>query len=295
MTHILAYNCFFAMQAPANMVYYRCMSQNDIVCKATTDTFVRFGIVLLALFGFSIYFMYDGAIGYRKANEAYFCHQAFAELGKQSENCNDEAEWKKLRETTPLINAAREGDDLYVEYNNEIVPLPTDCEAATACPEEVMSLSAVKAGWDECWKLYSKRKGMPYNTGEHPYDTASISHQWIGAAVGLLLTAFGFFLVIRTKRRELAIRGQQITAVGRTFNISDIESIDLRQWGKGFKGVAYFTVQGKKLRIDGMTYGGFNPDKGEPAEAFMKAVLTQYKGDIIDYEQPESNSESTGA
>ena len=110
-----------------------------------------------------------------------------------------------------------------------------------------------------------------------------------------MLTAFGLFLVIRTKRRELAIRGQQITAVGRTFNISDIESIDLRQWGKGFKGVAYFTVQGKKLRIDGMTYGGFNPDKGEPAEAFMKAVLTQYKGDIIDYEQPESNSESTGA
>ena len=272
------------------------MSQKDIVCKATTDTFVRFGIVILAIFGFSIYFMYDGAIGYRKANEAYFCHQAFAALGKEAEATHDEAAWAEQRKRTPLIQAKQEGNDLVVEYNNEIVPIPADCEAAQSCPEEVMSLATIKKdGWNECWKKYSERKGMPYNTAEHPYDTASISHQWIGAAVGLLLTGIGLFFVIRTKRRELALRGDRVTAAGKSFSVAEIETIDLRQWGKGFKGVAYFTVKGQKIRIDGMTYGGFNPDKGEPAETFMQALLTQYKGDIIDYEKQASNGESANA
>lgn len=273
------------------------MSQKDIVCKATTDTFVRFGIVILAVFGFSIYFMYDGAIGYRKANEAYFCRQAFDALGKQSESITSEEEWVELRKSTPLIPAKQDDDgSYYVEYNNEIIPLPADCEAAQSCPEEAMSLTDIKdKGWNACWQSYSKRKGMPYNTAEHPYDTASISHQWIAAAVGLILTGIGLFFLIRTKRRELALRGEQITAAGQSFSVSDIESIDLRQWGKGFKGVAYFTVKGKKIRIDGMTYGGFNPDKGEPAEAFMQAVLSQYKGDIIDYEQPDSNEKQADA
>ena len=34
-----------------------------------------------------------------------------------------------------------------------------------------------------------------------------------------------------------------------------------------------------------MTYGGFNPEKGEPAEAFMRELQSRYKGDIIEYEQ----------
>ena len=50
------------------------------------------------------------------------------------------------------------------------------------------------------------------------------------------------------------------------------------------------TVNGKKVKIDGMTYGGFNKAKGEPAEAFMKALLAQYKGDIIEYEQSDKGA-----
>ena len=59
------------------------MTNTPIICHPTRDTFVRFAIVLAAFFGFGLYFFYDGAVGYRKANEVYFSYQAFAELGKE--------------------------------------------------------------------------------------------------------------------------------------------------------------------------------------------------------------------
>jgi len=83
-----------------------------------------------------------------------------------------------------------------------------------------------------------------------------------------------------------------VTAAGQQFSVADIRSIDLRQWGPGFKGVAYFRVKGRRVCVDGMTYGGFNKAKGEPAEAFMQAVLAQYKGEIIEYEIPEKNGQA---
>ena len=89
------------------------------------------------------------------------------------------------------------------------------------------------------------------------------------------------------ERRVLALEGSQITAAGRTFDVADIERIDLRQWGPGFKGVAYFTVKGAKVRVDGMTYGGFDPAAGQPAEALMQALLAQYRGEILEYEQKD--------
>lgn len=57
------------------------MANNDIICRPTLDTFIRFGIVLAAFLGFGIYFFYDAAIGYRKANEVYYSYRAFALLG----------------------------------------------------------------------------------------------------------------------------------------------------------------------------------------------------------------------
>ena len=56
---------------------------------------------------------------------------------------------------------------------------------------------------------------------------------------------------------------------------------------KGFKGIAYATVNGRKIRMDGMTYGGFDPAAGQPAEALMQALLAQYRGEILEYEQKD--------
>lgn len=266
------------------------MSQTDIICKATTDTFVRFGIVILAVFGFSLYFVYDGAIGYAAKNEVICSYKAFADLGEAALKEKDADAWRAQRESTPLLATEKtaEGELLAVQGEARY-PLPADCEAATHSPAEVMDLQAMQ-DWHACWEKYTGRKGMPIKPGEHPYDAGAIREQWIGSVVGFALVVLGLYFVVRTYKRELALRGNVVTAAGQSFRVDEITLIDLRQWGTGFKGIAYFTVNGKKVKIDGMTYGGFNKDKGEPAEAFMKALLAQYKGDIIEYEQSDKGA-----
>lgn len=264
---------------------------HDITCKPTLDTFVRLGIVLAAAFGFGLYFFYDAAIGYPKANEIYLSHRAFANLGAQATALNTTSPeaaqtWKQQRETTPLIAARRRQDGILCAAGLKLLtPLPPDCPAAQSCPPETHDLAAMQTSWNQCWQDYTQRMGYPIKPAEHLYNDLNIFEQriagWVCMGISVLLVA----LVLRLSRRKLALHGDQVTVGSTTFPISDITCIDLRQWGVGFKGVAYFTVNGKKLRVDGMTYGGFSRKNGQPAETFMQGVLSQYHGDIIDYEQ----------
>lgn len=264
----------------------------DITCKPTLDTYVRLGIVLAAVFGFGLYFFYDAAIGYPKANEIYCSHKAFAALGARATELSDTSTaadiWKRERESTPLISAQRRADGtLCVTYQKILTPLPTDCEAATSCPIETHDLKAMQTSWSQCWQAYTQRMGYPIKPAEHLYNDLSITEQriagWVCMGFSLLLGA----LMIILSRKRLTLRGSQVTIGSTTFPISEITCIDLRQWGVGYKGIAYFTVNKRNVKIDGMTYGGFSKKAGQPAERFMQAVLAQYNGEIIDYEPSE--------
>lgn len=261
------------------------MSETDIICKVTPDTFIRFGIVITALLGFAAYFFYDGSVGYRSVNEQVACYRAFATLGEEALTATESA-WA-VRTEKPLLAAERQGDDwVYADAAGHVYPLPLGCESVESCPPEVRDLAAMRKGWSDCWAAYSARRHFPIKPAEHGYDAAAIREQWYA---GALFSVTGFVLLgfaLRTRGRELALRGDQVTAAGQTFAVADIQSIDLRQWGPGYKGVAYLRVGGRKIKADGMTYGGFSRAKGEPAEKFMKALLALYKGEIIDYEAP---------
>ena len=255
------------------------MTTHSIICRPTRDTFVRFAIVLAAFFGFGLYFFYDGAIGYRKANEVYFSHQAFAKLG--SEACND-APWGAERALQPLLNAKQvEGEWLM----DEKYPLPTNCEVVSCTPPEAADYEAMKKSWADCWTAYTARMHYPVKPADHAFDTAAIREQWIAGGVCMLISVLILYLICRTARRTMQLVGSTVTAAGQQFAVSDISRLDLRQWGKGYKGIAYATVKGRKIRLDGMTYGGFDPAAGQPAEEFMQALLAQYKGEILEYEQ----------
>lgn len=268
------------------------MATNDIVCKPTLDTFVRFGIVLAAFVGFGFYFFYDGSIGYRKANEIYCSYQAFAKLGEEATQTKDARTWEAARQRTPLIKAQQEGDELVATVEGHFYPLPPQCEAAKSCPPEASNHAAMNSSWNECWIAYTSRMHYPAQAGDHGYDAAAIREQWYAGSVCMLISLIIIGLMLRTKNRVMAIRGEELTAAGQTFPISSITRLDLRQWGKGFKGVAYATVNGKKIRLDGMTYGGFDPKKGEPAEQLMQALQARYKGEIIEYEQEPENEQT---
>ncbi len=264
------------------------MSEPTIICKATRDTFCRFGIVLLAFFGFGLYFFYDGAIGYRKVNEAICSHEAFAALGEKKAGEMTALQWADMLATGALIPTPEGQPDMATNDSGKLFPLPAGCEATRGYPAEMRDQAAMAASWNDCWKAYSERKRFPLEPGDHPHDEASIREQWYGGSVCMLVSALIIALMLRTSRRELSLRGDTITAAGRQFRIADIERIDLRQWGPGFKGAAYFTVGGRRIKADGMTYGGFSRAQDEPAERFMQAVLARYDGEIIDYAKEDS-------
>lgn len=259
------------------------MIDSSIICRPTTDTFVRFGVVLLAFFGFGLYFFYDGSVGYRKANEVYFSYQAFARLGAEA---SKGGAWSTA--VKPLIEAEQVGGEWMVEGR---YPLPADCEAARTTPAEAADHAAMSKSWADCWTAYTARMHYPVKPAEHAFDTAAIREQWLAGGVCMCISAVIVYFILRTRRRVMALEGELVTAAGRQFRVAEITRLDLRQWGKGFKGVAYATVNGRKVRLDGMTYGGFDPAAGQPAEAFMQALLARYQGEILEYEQ---NKETAG-
>lgn len=261
------------------------MTIPSITCHPTRDTFVRFGIVLLAFFGFGLYFFYDGATGYRKANEVYFSYQAFAELGKQA---SAGIPWSSSQASRPLIAAEQVEGEWMVEGK---YPLPAECAAVHFTPQEAADFQAMSRSWADCWTRYTARMHFPVKPAEHAYDTAAIREQWLAGSVCMLISALIIFLMLRTRSRTMALHGDQVTAAGQQFSITDISRLDLRQWGKGYKGVAYATVKGRKIRMDGMTYGGFDPAREQPAEQFMQALLARYQGEILEYEQKDSQKD----
>ncbi len=267
------------------------MSKANIICKATSDTFMRFGVLLVALWGFGLYFFYDAESGYASQNEAYFSYQAFEKGGAKAQQMS-ESEW--LNAYTPyssLIDASMVDGVLCVIVENEekttLYPLPPHAASQTGMPEEYLNYQQMRKSWNEAWVQYSSR--MRYALKPHdPHDAASIAEQWVAGGVAFALSFILLFFTIRTRRRCLSIIGSTLTVAGHTFDVADIERLDMRQWGPGYKGAAIFTVKGKKIKADGMTYGGFDAKKNQPAEQFMQAVLAQYKGEVIEYATEET-------
>lgn len=260
------------------------MADTDIICKPTADTFIRFGIVLAAFFGFGLYFFYDGAIGYRVENEVFASYHAFAELGKDAETLSA-SRWAE-RTQKPLFEQITEGDEVCAVAGEQHYPVAVSDRLYTF-PEEALNQTQMAKSWSDCWAAYTKRMHFPIKPGEHGHDLSAIREQWYAGGVCMLVSLTIVYLMVRTKRRVMSLHGDAVTAAGQSFKVADITRLDLRQWGTGFKGVAYATVNGKKVRMDGMTYGGFAKEKGEPAERFMQGILAQYKGEILEYEQKE--------
>lgn len=265
------------------------MTSISIICKPTLDTFARFGVVLAAFFGFGLYFFYDASIGYYKANEAFCSYHAFSQLGQKISD-HSKATWTAERATSPLLATEMIDGVLNGIHGEHRYPLPQQCAAAQTCPPEAADYDSMNKSWNDCWAAYSARMHFPITPAEHGHDAATIREQWYAGGVCMIISVILVALMIRTAKRTMRLEGDTVTAAGQSFKVSDITRLDLRQWSAGYKGVAYATVKGKRVRLDGMTYGGFNKDKGEPAEQWMQALLAQYKGEIIDYEKTDNQN-----
>lgn len=231
------------------------------------------------------WFFKDASVGYRQENEVYVMHRAFAEAAqiyqkRQQEGLLTDVEWKEY------------ASQKHVDVGDDPGLLPASLPQPLLWPEELRNSSNLARGQAAVWESYTAKRQWNRKPPEKWHDAASIREQWVVAYTLSVLACGSLFILVRTSRRRLCIEGDTIiTQDGRRVLMADLTRLDLRKWSTKGLAFAYYPLRGNKegkIRIDGLTYGGFLKDQGEPAEQFMHILRDHFTGELIEYatEQP---------
>jgi hypothetical protein len=264
-------------------------SELPIVCKPTPWFLFR-GLVVFLMFGvFAVLFFKDGSIGYRKANETYFIHKSFEGAIKEFQRINagegvSAEQWK-----THALSRQ-------VEFPVEASLLPSDLKQPMPWPEILHDYEKVKPmNLNKLWAEYSGLHELPSKPAEHHFSEWKIREQWGAFAVCATLSAIAAFFVLRTRSRSISADERGITSqTGKAVPYSDLRTLDLRKWET--KGLAFLDYSGPegsgRIRLDGLTYGGFKKEEGEPAECLMRVIRARFSGELIEYASPTVKDEA---
>lgn len=257
------------------------MSESEtIVCKPTPWFLFRAAVMLAMFSVFAVMFYLDGSTGYRKKNELFYLSKAFSQATTEFESMNADglltpSEWKRHAETR------------HVELPDDSSLLPAGMRRPMPWPEILHEFDQVKSlQWNILWREYTKERGLPSKPPEEPYSARKIAEQWVVFWICLALALVAAFFLLRTLGRSVTAGPEALTTQdGRTVSYPDLKTLDLRKWDtKGLAFLEYEGASGKgRLRIDGLTYGGFKKERGEPAEKLMRRIRSEFSGEIIEY------------
>jgi len=259
---------------------------DTIVCKPTPWFLYRAAAVLLMFAVFAVLFYIDGSVGYRQKNEIFFLHKAFQQAGNEFSEMNggqslSAAEWKLHAEKQTVRFST--GPDASLDPSI----LPADLKLPMAWPAILHDFDKMKSlQWNQLWLEYSAPRGFPESPVEQPYDARKINEQWVVFWVCSAFASASLFLLVRTLRRSIRVDQEALTTTnGQRIPYADLKQLDLRKWDT--KGIAFAHFDGAsgcgKARIDGLTYGGFRKDQGEPAEQLMRLLRSKFSGEILEY------------
>ena len=255
-------------------------SSDPIVCKPTPWFLLRAVAMFLMFAVFSVLFFVDGSTGYRKKNETFYLNQTFQKANNEFSKMDADGsltaeEWK--------AHAAAQT----VDFPEDASVLPADIKLPMPWPEILHDYDRVKPlQWNNLWREYIGEHGLNEEAPEEPYSAQKIREQWIVFYICLALALTALFFLVRTMRRSIRADDEGVTpAAGKRVPYGDLKVLDLRKWDtKGLAFIDYDGGSGKgRLRIDGLTYGGFKKDAGEPAEKLMQLIRSRFSGEIIEY------------
>ena len=236
-------------------------------------------MVMLVMFGgFSVWFYLDASTGYLKKNLVFYLHQTFESASgefsrKNSEGALTPEAWKAF--------AAQQK----VTFPKDTSVLPSDLKLPMPWPEILHDYERMKPlQWKNLWLEYSGEHGLPASPVEEPYDARKIREQWYGVWVCMVLTAIVLFFLLRTLGRSIRADAEGVTTQqGRKIPYADFKTLDLRKWEtKGLAFIDYDGASGKgRIRIDGLTYGGFKKEDGELAEQLIQRIRSNFSGEIL--------------
>jgi hypothetical protein len=265
-----------------------------IICKPTPWFLFRAVIILLMFGVFAVLFFIDGSTGYRKKNLVFYIHQSFQSANEKFSKMDaggslTPESWKEY--------AAKQT----VSFPEDRSILPSDLSLPMPWPEILQDYKKMKPlQWNKLWLEYSGEKGYPSSPSEEPYDARKIQEQWVVFWFCLALAIAAAFILVRTMSRKIIADDEAVTSQqGRRVPYGDLKILDLRKWET--KGLAFINYEGSsgkgRIRVDGLTYGGFKPEEGEPAEQLMKLIRSKFSGEILEYaplaeEDPSSSGEA---
>ncbi len=280
---------------PGTSPLYLDLPMNDpeqIVCKPTPWFALR-AIAMLAMFSvFSVLFYIDGTTGYRKKNLEFHLHAAFQKAGSEFSRMKTEGNltpesWKEF--------AAKQTVDLPADLSL----LPVGTKIPMPWPDALTDHERMKPGQPHLlWQEYSGANRMAEKVPKQPFDAGKIRTQIRVFYICLSLALIALFFLIRTMRRSVRADATALTtATGKTIPFADMKTLDLRKWDtKGIAAIEYEGASGGgRARIDGLTYGGFKQENGEPAEKLMAMIRANFSGEIIEYAMVEPESETPQA
>jgi hypothetical protein len=253
---------------------------DPIVCRPTSWFKLR-AVVMFVMFGiFAGWFYLDATTGYRKKNLVFYLHKAFEQASGEFSRLNSDGtlsadEWREFA-------ASQE-----VSFPQDISILPDGTVLPMPWPEILHDHERMKPlQWKALWLDYSGDQGLAASPPEQPYPANKIREQWIVFWICLALSLAALFFLLRTLRRSVSADGEALTSqTGKRVPFRDLRSLDLRKWDT--KGLAFLDYDGEsgkgRIRIDGLTYGGFKKEDGEPAERLMQRVRANFSGEILEY------------
>jgi hypothetical protein len=258
-----------------------------IVCKPTQWFLIRAAVMFLMFAVFAVLFFLDGSTGYRRKNEVFYLHEAFKEANDEFAKRNQDSgftpeAWQKF--------AAEQ----IVALPADPALLPKGMAMPMPWPAILHDYDRMKPlQWNTLWREYTKARKMNEEAPEQPYDSRKIKEQWVVFWISLALAAAAAFILIRTLRRTITADAEALTDQrGRRVPFADLKVLDLRKWDT--KGLGFIDFDGSagkgRLRIDGLTYGGFKADDGEPAERLMQFIRARFSGEIIEYARVAAGS-----
>jgi hypothetical protein len=253
-----------------------------IVCKPTPWFLLRAAAMLLMFGIFTVLFFVDGKWGYREKNLAYHVSKAF-------EQATGEFKVKKGEMTPETWRAHAAKQTVALPEDRSVLPEGTPVPMPwPAVLHDYERMTAALAGQpNELFDQYRLEANIKKDVPEHDYPAQKIFEQWVVFWICLALTTGALFMLVRTLGRSMAIDGEAFfPAAGGKVPFADLTRLDLRKWDT--KGLAFAwakTPAGgeRKLRIDGLTYGGFKKEQDEPAERLMRRLKANFSGELIEY------------
>lgn len=253
-----------------------------IVCKPTPWFLLRAAAMLLMFGVFTVLFFVDGKWGYREKNLSYHLSKAFEQATNEFKLKKDgmsPEEWRAFAEKQT------------VPFPEDTSVLPVGTQVPMPWPPVLHDFEKMNASLgqepNKLFNDYRLEADIKKDVPEHDFPARKINEQWAVFWVCLVLTVGALVMLLRTIGRSLAVDGQAFyPAGGGKVPFADLVRLDLRKWDT--KGLAFAwakTPAGgeRKLRIDGLTYGGFKKEQDEPAERLMRQLKENFSGELIEY------------